>query len=241
MFEALAQPERHLILFGEWCGQGIQKGVAISQIGRKVFAVFAAQTGDHQLTAATLITEPGDLAELVPQHPDIFVLPWHGDPIEVDFADPATAADALNKAVEQVEHKDPWVKAVFEVEGTGEGVVLYPQIDGERDDITSLMFKAKGDKHRVRKSAKAVEVDPAIARSIQEFVDTFVTEARLHQGLTEVCPDGATMRQIGGFLKWMNSDVRKESSGDLEAAGLEWRQVAKAVTGVCKAWFRAQL
>jgi tRNA-binding EMAP/Myf-like protein len=33
--------EQLLVVFGEWCGQGIQKRAAISQIGRKVFVVFA--------------------------------------------------------------------------------------------------------------------------------------------------------------------------------------------------------
>ncbi|HYQ15002.1 MAG TPA: RNA ligase family protein, partial [Polyangiaceae bacterium] len=37
-FSALKR-EQLLVVFGEWCGQGIQKRAAISQIGRKVFVV----------------------------------------------------------------------------------------------------------------------------------------------------------------------------------------------------------
>ena len=33
--------DRHLTIFGEWCGSNIQKGLAISEIERKVLAVFA--------------------------------------------------------------------------------------------------------------------------------------------------------------------------------------------------------
>ena len=32
--------DSHITIFGEWCGSGIQRGVAISQLERKVFAVF---------------------------------------------------------------------------------------------------------------------------------------------------------------------------------------------------------
>ena len=241
-FAALAAPSRHLVLYGEWCGAGIQRGVSISQIGRKVFAVFAAQLGDHHLEAARLITEPDALGGLVPSHPDVFVLPWCGEAVDVDFASPRAAADALEAAVEAVERNDPWVQEVFGVSGTGEGLVLYPQLESDaRDDITALMFKAKGEKHRVRKSKRAVEVDPAVASSIEELVQTFATDARFAQGVTEVCADGATMKAMGAFLKWVNHDIQKESADDLAAAGLEWKQVAKPITSAARAWFVAQV
>lgn len=242
LFEALAEADRHLILFGEWCGSGIQSGVSISQIGRKIFAVFAAQIGDHLAEAATLITSPEAIAALVPSHPDVHVLPWYGEPVKVSFADPAAAAEALNAAVSAVEDNDPWVQEVFGVAGTGEGIVLYPQLaSAARDDITALMFKAKGDKHRVRKSKKAVEIDPEVLRSVEAFVETFATEARFEQGLAEACPDPATMKHMGGFLKWVGQDVKKESAADLESASLEWKQVAKPLTTAARKWFMAKL
>lgn len=236
-----ATRDRHLVLYGEWCGSGIQKGVAISGIGRKVFAVFAAQLGDHHVETAELIIEPERIAKLVPEHPDVFVLPWYGEAVQIDFANLDAAADVLNAAVSEVETNDPWVREVFDVEGTGEGLVLYPQIESsDRDEITALMFKAKGEKHRVRKSHKAVEIDPETLASVEAFVSTFVTDARLEQGLSEACPDEPTMRDIGAFLKWVSADVRKESSDDLEAAGLTWKEVAKPVTNAAKKWFRAR-
>jgi tRNA-binding EMAP/Myf-like protein len=241
-FETLASADRHLTLFGEWCGAGIQKGVAICGIGRKVFVIFAAQIGNHHAEAATLVTEPNKLAELTPKHPDILVLPWHGEAIALDFGAPEAAVATLNAMVEAVESNDPWVQEIFGVAGTGEGLVLYPQIEStQRDDVAALLFKAKGDKHRVRKAKKAVEVAPEVARSVEAFVATFATEARLAQGLAEACPAGASMKQMGAFLKWVSQDVRKESVSDLEAAGLEWGQVAKAITNAARLWFRANL
>jgi tRNA-binding EMAP/Myf-like protein len=48
-FSALKTTE-NITIFGEWCGSNIQKGVAISQLNRKVFAVFAIQIGDDVTT-----------------------------------------------------------------------------------------------------------------------------------------------------------------------------------------------
>ncbi len=242
-FAALAR-DRHLTLYGEWCGPGVQRGVAVTRLDRRVFVIFAAMLGDPAREAATLVIEPEALAALAPTHPDVFVLPWHGAPIAIDFADPETAVAKLNAEVEAIESIDPWVRETFGFEGVGEGLVLYPTLGGERatdrDAITSLMFKAKGERHRVRKAGAAVEVDPAVARSIEELVETFVTDARLEQGLAEACPDGASPKALGAFLKWIGQDVRAESGDALAAAGLEWKAVGRAVTHAAKAWFLAR-
>lgn len=243
-FDALVDPKQDLFLFGEWCGAGIQRSVSICEIGRKVFAIFAIQLGDHRAEEARLVTSPEALVALLgavsEQHEDIFVLPWHGEPVMADFADLEPVAEALNAVVAAVEENDPWVLATFGVNGTGEGIVLYPQLETDlRDEITSLMFKAKGDKHRVRKSKKAVEVDPDVLRSVEAFVATFVTEARLSQGLAEACPERPTMKDMGGFLRWVGQDIKKESQADLDAAALEWKHVGKAVTSAAKTWFVA--
>jgi hypothetical protein len=85
VFLSKSLPGKHLTIFGEWCGPGVQKNVAISKIDHKVFIVFGAQIGLDQ--DAVLEVRPEKLRELTPEHPDIFVLPWH-DQISVciDFA-----------------------------------------------------------------------------------------------------------------------------------------------------------
>ncbi len=93
----------------------------------------------------------------------------------------------------------------------------------------------------MRKARKAVEIDPAVVASVEAFVLTFVTEARLEQGFNEACPKDATMRDLGAFLKWVAGDLQKEGGADLEAAGLTWKNVQKAVTEAAKKWFRQRL
>ena len=95
-----------IVIFGEWCGPGIEKGMGISKLDRKIFAVFAVQyVHDGQVV---LEVEPSRLKELLPEHPDIFILPWHSERIEIDYAcDFQPVVDYINTQVEQVEKEDP--------------------------------------------------------------------------------------------------------------------------------------
>ncbi|MCX4241494.1 RNA ligase family protein [Paraliomyxa miuraensis] len=243
------------VIFGEWCGRGIQKRTAISKVERNVLAVFAVQLypalGDPEREAARLLVEPERLRALLPEHPDVFVLPWHGEPTELDFSDPErlrVQAEQIDALVADVEATDPWVAEIFGLEGLGEGVVLYPvegvefDDDGttDRDRYVPLMFKAKGEEHRVNRQKRPAQIDPEVVRSIEGFVELMVTPARLEQGLEQVCAGQADMRHTGPFLQWIGRDVQKESAAELAAAGLEWKQVAKAVGQAAQRWFRAR-
>lgn len=240
------------VVYGEWCGRGIQGRTAISRIERNVLAVFAVQLGDPARDTARLVVDPERLAALLPAHPDVLVLPWHGEPVELDFADAEqlrAGAERIDAMVAEVEAADPWVAAVFGVRGLGEGVVLYP-VEGvvfdaeggtDRDRYTELMWKAKGDEHRVSRQKRPAQIDPEVARSVEEFVAIMVTPARLEQGITEVLGGGPVeLPRMGELLAWVGTDVRKESAAELAAAGLEWKKVAKAVGQAAQRWYRAR-
>ncbi len=242
------------VVFGEWAGHGIQKRTAIGQIEQRVFAVFAIQLGDPITDTARIVVDPDRIRTLLPEHRDVHVLPWHGPTLQLDFGDPDALqerADAISAMVDDVEARDPWVWETFGKGGMGEGLVLYPMAGGgiefdargsaDRDRFAGLMFKAKGEKHRVTKQKKAAQIDPEVAASIDEFVEMMVTPARLEQGLREAVGDDLQMRRIGEFLAWLDADVRKESAAELEAAGLSWKQVNRAVTSAARTWFRARV
>lgn len=242
-FAALAGPEP-LVVFGEWCGSGIQKRAAISQIARKVFAVFALQRGDGVSAAARVEVEPGRLRELLPEHPDVFVLPWLEPMFELDFADDEQArreAERISAEVERIEMVDPWVAATFGVEGVGEGIVLYPHLVGkavvDRQRLSELMFKAKGEKHQAVRQKKAAQLEPEVAHGIDAFVALVLAEARLEQGLAETCQGRLELPKMGAFLKWIAADVQKECSAELAAAGLTWEQVNRGISTRARSWF----
>ncbi|MEK0195294.1 RNA ligase family protein [Microcoleus anatoxicus] len=243
-FAHLASAE-HVTIFGEWCGKGIQKRTAISECDRKIFVVFAIQFGGVDGKLAKLEIRPDKIADFLPKHPDIFVLPFYGEPILVDFGDRnqlASAVEILNQAVNTVETLDPWVKETFGIEGIGEGLVLFPESDEvvERLSYAKLLFKAKGEKHKAVKTKEPVQIDPEVAKSIDDFVNLFVTPARLEQAVTEVGCSEFDQDKIGAFLKWFNADVQKESVAELEVAKLTWKDVNKAVMKAAKKWYQEQ-
>lgn len=217
-----------LVVFGEWCGPGVEKGMAISQAPSKLFAVFAIRAGEK------MIYEPTEIEALLPNRPtDVHVLPWEGEPITIDFGSREAIeriAQQLNDRVDAVEREDPWCKRVLGVSGLGEGLVFYPSPFDQ-----TLMFKAKGDKHRTA-GKKAVQVDATAASSIDDFVALVVTDARLRQGLDAVGGQ-FDAKKTGAFLGWISADVKKESVAELEASGLTWAQVEKAVQQRARKWF----
>jgi hypothetical protein len=242
-------------IFGEWCGRGIMKGTALNKLDKKIFAVFAIVIGDSPVLVEghegdadyrEFIHNPAVIEELLAGRPDdVHILPWFGETYEANFNDRDTLVklvDDLNKVIEEVEPCDPWVKTVFGVEGTGEGVVYYPYANEKTityKQFKDLAFKAKGEKHKVVKTKEAVQVDPEVAKSIEEFVTMFVTEPRLEQGVAAL---GGTfeIKNTGNFLKWLSTDVLKESVDELEASGLTWEQVNGAVQVAARSWYIAK-
>jgi hypothetical protein len=185
-----------------------------------------------------MITEPAEIEALLSgAPPELHVLPWEGEPITIDFGSRESldqAAQVLSDRVADVEREDPWCKRVLGISGLGEGLVLYPT--WPMHDPT-LMFKAKGEKHRTAGTKVAVTVDAAVVASIDEFVALMVTDARLEQGLAAACDGTRDPKRTGTFLAWIAVDVRKESVAELEASNLAWAQVEKAVSARARTWF----
>lgn len=231
------------VVFGEWCGPGVEKGVAISQTPKKLFAVFGVQLDGR------IVFEPAEIRKLAPPTgapSELHVLPWEGESLVLDFASKESleaAASELNSRVVAVEQEDPWVKRMFGISGIGEGLVLYPiQVDGaappgEPEAFSRLMFKAKGEKHRTMKASRAVQVNASTAATIDEFVHLVVTDARLEQGVIAACSGARDPRLTSVFLTWFLSDVRKESVAELEASRLTWSEVEKALQTRARSWF----
>jgi hypothetical protein len=232
------------VLYGEWCGPGIQRGVAVNALPHKVFAVFAAGIADGD----ALVVEPSELEPLVRGLEGVHVLPWQGEPIEVDWSrsseELSSITALINAAVESVERCDPWVQKTFGVEGVGEGLVYYPVSHPGREAFAHLVFKAKGEQHRVVRSKEAAQADPELARCAADFAELVLPEPRLEQGARAVTPEGGPdfeSKRIGAFLAWITQDVTKETAAELEASGLSWPQVQRAVTDRARRWYLARL
>lgn len=251
-FTGEEKPDHYLnaIVYGEWIGPGIQKGVAVSEIPKKSFAIFALRFLDRDDNGISFMVEPKHIALYkFNEIPDVYILPWYNEGLEVDWAESAEEltldTNLINEWVAKVEANDPWVEATFNVKGTGEGLVFYPRSDEHQSytDFTNLVFKAKGEKHKNIATAKPAQVDAVAAASIDAFVAMVLTEARLEQGATKISTDGALtydMKNTGKFVSWVSADVEKETQDELAASNLTFKQVQKAVGDKARAWYLAK-
>jgi len=241
------------VLHGEWAGKGVQKGTSVSEVPEKRFFVFAVEFCSDIIDEASgewnvrvLETEPEAITDLVEGIEGVHVLPWHSEEMTVNFDDRTEVeafAAKVNEMVAEVEDCDSYIKATFGVEGIGEGIVLYPLgLSGGRRSWRTFAFKAKGEKHRVKRAKVAAEIDPEVLKSIEAFVIAFVTEQRCEQGLTTVTSgERPDYKHIGPFIGWIAKDVQKESTAELAASGLEWKQVAPDVQASARKWLMRRL
>lgn len=215
-----------IIVYGEWVGKGIQKGVALAECP-KHFVIFHAYHSGNMLQYSSIQTDQVGLHH-------INEIPAYS--ITVDFKRLEDVSVELNAITDSIDAECPWAKAKYGVVGTGEGVVWYP-----KDDVsqTSRWFKTKGESHSVRKNANrdVAPVDFEKVNNINECVDIMVTEARMLQMIfdNDIQPD---MSNTGKFLKAVSSDCHKEEINMVIENGLEWRDVNRAIEYKARNWFK---
>lgn len=244
---SLHQPGTTLIVYGEWAGQGIQKGVAVSQVD-KFFAVFAARIAKSEdLEHEEFITDPEELLTYVQDVPGCYVLPWFNNaeefvvPWEADSDSFTPTIEKMNAHVAAIEHCDPFVHKTFGVAGLGEGLVFYPVslAHASYDGFSYLAFKAKGEKHKTIVHAAPVQAEPTVVEGLEEYVKNVLPESRLRQGVAAT-NDGSEivmMTNLGKFLKWIGLDLLKETAEELRVSGLDPKDVARATNVYARNWF----
>ena len=225
-----------IVVYGEWAGKGIQKGVGISQVD-KHFYVFAIAIANQDGSLRWI-----DFAKMpyIENGDDVFDIynfdiPLYTHRIEIDFNNPNLVQNKLIELTEQIENLCPVAKH-FDVEGVGEGIVW----SHVTDDGEQLIFKVKGEKHSSTKVKKLASVDVEKLNSVMEFVEYAVTESRLKQALFEVCNDVADRTQLGKFIKWVSSDISKEEQDTLKENELTMKDVGSQLSKKAKEWFFEQ-
>lgn len=225
-----------MAVYGEWCGAGIQKGVAISELP-KMFVVFAAKfiyTDGETEWAPPVNTEDPHVVE-IPGVYEIEDFPsWE---IEIDFNFPEIAQNKMIEITEAVENECP-VGKHFGVSGIGEGVVWTCVSEGWNNSGT--WFKVKGEKHSVSKVKTLAAVDVEAVASLKAFVDSVVTEARLEQGLDNLVREQLKpmdMTSMGDFIRWVFNDVVKEETDTIVANGLDPKKLGGPIANVARPWF----
>jgi hypothetical protein len=242
----------HVIFYGEWCGPGIQKKVALANLPKKCFAIFAMRAFGKNGEDVLFEADPNRIAlylgksgvkfahTVEPNLPDVYILPWYERSIDIDFKqtdeDLTKTIAPINEWVSEVETNDPWVEANFGIKGTGEGLVFYPVSKPHMgfENFQTLCFKAKGEKHKNIQTAAPVQVNPETAASVDAFVSLVLTQARLEQGGTAT---GYDLKLTPNFIQWCLTDVQKETTDEMEASGLTWDDVKKALAIKAREWY----
>lgn len=226
--------EETLVFYGEWAGPRIGKGDAIQMTDKVRFYIFALGLGeaphprDPKLTTSQwMITDPDVIAAFIPEgvsDDKVRVLPYELAPLDMDFADLDAlnaALDDLNDAIERVAVSCPYVSRTFGIEKNGEGYVLVQHADepGQLsfEEYSNTTYKAKTEKHRVKKQKKPAAPREPLPETATAFVDTFCTPARVSQAIDEVCGGTPDKKMTGKVIAWMVADIEKEGGPEIEA------------------------
>lgn len=235
--QCVAEDHGTVVIYGEWCGPGIQKGSAINRIPHRIFAVFAVYVdGFYEV-------DPGEIDLLIGGSDDLIPIPWHTGLMQT--SDRQAFADDVTAIVDVVDKVCPFTLDAFGIAGPGEGVVMYPHTtDGtplsDPESVGRMMFKAKGETHRHKRSEGACKVQQETPASVLAFVDDYVTDARCSEVAFAVDGGQRDVRKTGAFLKALCGDVIKESAADLALAELTWKDVGRAVNSAAGRWYRRE-
>lgn len=237
-FEDISKEGYITTIFGEWCGKGIQKGVAISELDKR-FVIFAIKYTNEVNPEDHWYEKPkSDLCDSSVGIYNIYNFTTYS--IDIDFEYPQLSQNSIRDLVEKVEEECPFAKW-FGVSGIGEGIV-WCSYDGEGH--RTHIFKAKGQKHSSSKVKTVAAVDVDKINSIKEFVEYAVTENRLKQGIEQVfvinseIPD---IKKTGDFLRWVISDVISEEADTMVENGIEPKEFGKYGNKVVRDWFTSYL
>ena len=237
----IAIPGETVVVYGEWAGEGIQKGVAISELPKR-FYMFDAFIGEgDNRSQLTLDNFDPDIMENLRKIGVYNINDFGIFTVSIDFSDPKDVAEKtnyINDLVQTVEEECPVGKA-FGVSGVGEGIVFKPYniitnssefIDSTKE--TDLYFKAKGQKHSVSKVKKAATVDVEAVKNVTEFLDYAVTPQRVEQAISELSididdPTIDPRKRTGEVIKWVLGDVAKEESDVMEENNIDKKYLGK--------------
>jgi len=220
----------HVVIFGEWCGQGIQKGVAISELP-KLFVVFGIRVDDQWVSFDHIDFSILNIDRVF----SIYQFPTFK--VAIDFNSPELIQNELIGITEGVEKECP-VGKYFDISGVGEGVVWKA-----KHNDRFYQFKVKGEKHSISKVKTLASVDIEMISSINEFVDDVLTDQRLEQGVTWLRENQKEVSQksTGDYLRWLVNDVIKEETDTIVGNQLDPKKINSAISAKARVWFFSYL
>jgi hypothetical protein len=86
-------------------------------------------------------------------------------------------------------------------------------------------------------------VDIEKINSVNEFINEYVSENRLLQGLDKLRESNLELeiKNIGFFLKWVYNDIIKEELDTIVSNGLEPKDLGSPISNKARVWFMDKL
>lgn len=258
-----------IVIYGEWCGGNIQKGVAISGLP-KMFVIFKVaivnhtgkngqddnddekddddeeERADDEQTEETETSgkgrfwlEPRYWSHIHAHSLSIYNI-YEFPNFKIEI-DFHSPESSQNRLVQITEEVERQcpVGAAFNVKGIGEGVV-WTEWQLSRGSLT---FKVKGEKHSVSKVKTLAPVDVEKLRNVDEFVQYCCTENRMKQGLDYLREQGLNfnMKNFRTFLDWLIADINKEEKDTMVASGVKPKDAMSRIAAKAKSWYQAHI
>lgn len=227
--------EKPVLIFGEWCGGNIQKGVAISQLP-KMFVVFGIASVEDDGKKAYLKRQ--DVSNCVTSDETIkSIYDFQTFTKTIDFENPHESVNEINAITDAVENECPVGKALG-VSGIGEGVVWRCIDEGYED--SRFWFKAKGEKHSKSKVKTLATVDVERINNLNELAAKLAHNGRLEQMAQQVFDtlNGGQVdaKKTGEFIKAVMQDIFKEELDTISASGFTGKDLNSPVAKLCRDW-----
>ena len=237
-----------LSLYGEWCGERIQKGVAVSKLP-KCFAIFDCKVSNlkdsefksYWLDVSFKNTDNKCILSK-PSEKIYNIYDFKTFSVKINLDSYQDSQKQLEDYTLEVEKCCPFAKALG-VEGVGEGIVWRYWYDNHNRWI----FKTKGDEHKVTKEKVLVPVDTEKVEDIKEFVENTCTKNRFEQAIDHIYKINPNSPQFGKtpsmkdckvIIDWIRDDIVKEEKDTLIENGFTTKDIfselSKKIVGMLK-------
>ncbi len=231
----------NIIIFGEWCGEGIQKNVGICKFP-KMFFIFDVKIVN--LLNQQLNYYINSNFEEIKTNEALRIYninEFKKYTINIDFNNLDKAQSELISLVDEVENDCPITKTLGSF-GIGEGIVFKHYFENG----TRCVFKVKGEKHSVSKDTDKVSI-VVYNQDLLEFVKNTATENRFTQSieyLYKLDPSLPTYNKepqisdIKYIIEWMCDDIIKEEKDTIFKNNYEYKvlksEIAKTTVKLFK-------
>lgn len=203
-----------IIVYGEWCGKGIQKNVAINKV-EKCFVIFKIVLGRDQdggwvnMDDYAHILAPPIIRNI--REVPVYTFILNKGSVKEDL-------ETINEVVKKIDTQCPFSQQLFHADGHGEGLVLKPKLLHSSD----YWWKQKGESHQLtRPKTQLLDLNNRDSHRVEnEFALQFVTFERLLSA-KEALHISTTTKDIKEIMKhfskiagWIVEDIRREETFD---------------------------